>query len=223
MLYCEPIIESRDEKSYKILIVEDSEFMSKVIYSKLRSYGCYELTQAFSFNEAVEKLATTEFDFILLDLNLPDAYGDELLDEFGRKTKAKVIVLTSEVDVQIRETLFKKGILDYLVKDKDFSTAITNIHTIIHSLEKNKYSHVLVVDDSAFMCRQMQFFLEVRNYQTKTTLLGENALKILQESEINLIILDMELPDIHGLDLLKKIKGVKGVLPYSRYSAFCEC
>jgi len=206
VLYCDPVIEDTTSNSYKILIVEDSEFMSKIIATKLGAYKEYELQQAFTFSEAIEKLENDSFDFIILDLNLPDAYGDELLDEVKGLTKAKVIVLTSEIDIQIRESLFKKGILDYLIKDKDFSNSITSIDTIIKSIEKNKNSTVLVIDDSMFMCRQMKNFLAVRNYNTLTAMSGEAGLKTLQNSEVNLIILDMELPDIHGLELLKKIK-----------------
>ncbi len=206
MLHCDPIIEEKIKNSYKILIVEDSEFMSKIIATKLSAYEEYELQQAFTFGEAIEKLENDSFDFIILDLNLPDAYGDELLDEVKGITKAKVIVLTSEIDIQIRESLFKKGILDYLIKDKEFSSSITSINTIIKSIEKNKHSTVLVIDDSMFMCRQMKNLLAVRNYNTITALSGEAGLKALQNSEVNLIILDIELPDIHGLELLKKIK-----------------
>jgi len=209
VLYCDPITESVLKRDYKVLIVEDSEFMSKIIHTKLSELKKYTLLQAFTFAEAMQQLQEEEFDFIILDLNLPDAYGDELLDELKRLTKAKIIVLTSEIDIQIRESLFKKGILDYLIKDKDFSSSIQSIDTIIQSIEKNKHTNVLIVDDSQFMCRQMQSLLGVRNYNTLTALSGQAALKILEESEVNLIILDMELPDIHGLELLKKIKNQK--------------
>ena len=208
MLYCEPIIESSYTDRYKVLIVEDSEFMSKIIHTKLSEYQKYILDQAYTFNDALLKLESEsgEYDFIILDLNLPDAYGEELLDEVKKLSRAKIIVLTSEIDIQIRETLFKKGILDYLVKDKNFSSSIKSIHNVIKAIEKNKNTTILVIDDSMFMCKQMESILSIRNYKTQIARDGAKGLASLAKYDINLIILDMELPDIHGLELLKEIK-----------------
>ena len=207
MLYCNPIIDIDSlNKEYNILIVEDSEFMSKIIYNKLREYKHYKLQQAFSYMQALDKLEAQEYDFIILDLNLPDAYGEELLDGIKQHSKAKIIVLTSEVDIQIRETLFKKGILDYLIKDEDFSSSIKSIDNLIHNMEKNRLTSILVIDDSMFMCKQMESLLGLRNYQTNVALTAQEGFSILEKQGANLIILDMELPDMHGLKLLQQIK-----------------
>ena len=206
MLYCDSFSEISNTIKYNILIVEDSEFMSKVIYSKLAEYDKYNLDQAFTFDEALLKLTEKEFHFIILDLNLPDAYGEELVDQVKNLSNAKIIVLTSESDIQIRETLFQKGILDYLIKDKDFSYSIKSVENVITSIEKNKGSSVLVIDDSMFMCKQMENILKVRNYTIEIALNGLDGLNLLEKKDINLIILDMELPDIHGLKLLQQIK-----------------
>jgi len=206
MLYCETLAKKTDLPQYRVLIIEDSEFMSKVIASKLKEYKRYTLVQVYSFEEANKVLQNEEYDFILLDLNLPDAYGEELLEEVKRLSKAKIIILTSEIDIQIRESLFKKGILDYLVKDKDFSSSIKSVNTIITKLEKNLKTTILVIDDSMFMCKQMETLLNIRNYQTLFALNATEGLRLLEQNSINLIILDMELPDIHGLELLQQIK-----------------
>ena len=205
MLYCKSTIDS-SKIQLNILVVEDSEFMSKILYNKLREYKRYQLQQAFSYSEALRELDQKEYDYILLDLNLPDAYGEELLDGIKQHSKAKIIVLTSEIDIQIRETLFTKGILDYLIKDEDFSSSIKSIDSVIQSIEKNRSMRILVIDDSMFMCKQMKNLLGVRNYQTNIALNGKDGLEMLEEYGANLIILDMELPDIHGLKLLQQIK-----------------
>ena len=207
MLYCKQDFDDIGIVSQdRVLIVEDSEVINKIIYEKLKELGHYELEQSFDFNDASKKLSNNSFDFVILDLNLPDAYGEELVNNIKNLTDAKIIVLTSEVDIQIRETLFKSGILDYLVKDKDFEFSIKSIDRVVNAIKKNISSTILVIDDSMFMCKQIQNILSVRNYNTVLAYNSKDGLDILDTKDINLIILDMDLPDIHGLDLLRIIK-----------------
>ncbi len=206
MLYCEQEYDLTYNINYKILIIEDSEFFSKAVYSILNKINEYEIEQAFNLKEASQKLQEQEYDFIILDLTLSDSFGEELVSEIKRLTKAKIIVLTAEADAQIREDLFKRGILDYIVKDKNFLSSVKSINNTIHAVSKNLNSTILVIDDSKFMCKQMQSILDIRNYITKIALNAEDGFKILNNTDINLVILDMELPDKHGLDLLREIK-----------------
>ena len=207
MLYCDKTYEI-EKNSYNILIVEDSEFINKAIFSLLSKEECYDLDRAHDFKEANNYLQLKNYDFVILDLNLPDAYGEELVSDIQKLTNAKVIILTSEADIQIRESLFKKGVLDYLVKEKNFSSVTDSIKNSIESLEKNAYNTVLVVDDSMFMCKQLHKILSIRNYKVEIALNAKEALEKLQTHNISTIVLDMELPDKHGLDFLKEMKDI---------------
>ena len=209
MLYCKPFLEHQKRENHNILIIEDSLPICKALTFEFRKYENYSVSVAMTFAEAQEHLQESTFDVIILDLHLPDVYGEELVEEVQRLSDAKIIVVTSEMDIQIRESLFKKKILDYIVKDKTFSYTIKSIDPIIKSIEKNRNSTVLVIDDSRFMCRQLRTFLEVRNYQVITVLDAASGFEALQGHEINTIILDMELPDIHGLDFLRRLKAIE--------------
>jgi len=205
MLYCEQI-STEDLQKYKILIIEDAEFINKAVRSVLGTKPYYQLDHVFTFQEAKEKLLANQYDFIILDLNLPDAFGENLVEDIKNLSSAKIIILTAEADKQIRETLFKSGVLDYIVKDKKFLKSITAIDKTIRRLSKNVQNNILLIDDSLFMCQQIQKILTVRNYNSFITLTAEDGMKQLQSNKINLIILDMELPDRHGLDLLNEIR-----------------
>lgn len=58
----------------KILIVEDDKVLNKTLAYNLTADG-YEVTSAYSFQDAVERLKKSEFDIALLDINLPDGNG----------------------------------------------------------------------------------------------------------------------------------------------------
>ncbi len=207
-MHCEQeyLLDKDTKVNYKILIVEDSEFISKTVYKTLDKQSCYSLDQAFDLKEASQKLKDKTYDFIILDLNLPDAYGEELLIEIKKLSDAKVIILTAEADKQIRESLYRIGILDYVVKDKKFSRSISSIDKTMKSLSKNIYTNILIIDDSMFLCKQLQKILSISSYNTDIAYNAKDGLEKLNTKDINLIILDMELPDKHGLEVLEEIK-----------------
>ncbi len=209
MLYCENIKRSLTQKSHHFLVIEDSEFLNKTIVEALSKNKNYDIDWALDFHSAKELLEKNSYDFILLDLNLPDAYGEELVANVGLLSKAKIIILTAEEDVHMRETLFKSGILDYLVKDKNFSYSLKSIEHIVQNVEKNSGCTILVIDDSRFMCKYLQNILNVHNYNVITALNAQEGLEALQKHHINVVILDMELPDKHGLDFLREMKEEK--------------
>ena len=205
MLYCKDDYETKLLKS-KILIVEDSKFINKAIHTVLNAKEHYFVEQAFNFEQASTKLKESAYNVILLDLNLPDAYGEELVNDIKSLSKAKIIILTAEADKQIRESLFKNGVLDYIVKDKNFTKSLNAIDNTIQAMSKNIGTDILIIDDSLFICKQIQKILHVRNYNSSIALTAKEGFEKLCNQKFNLIILDMELPDKHGLELLNEIR-----------------
>ncbi|MFT5660983.1 MAG: PAS domain S-box-containing protein [Sulfurimonas sp.] len=205
MLNCDTLIQLPNNEKYNILIVEDTEFINNSILKTLARFH-YSCEQVFTVAEAIDKVKSKEYDFILLDLNLPDGSGLKLLDKKKHLSKAKIIILTAETDVEQRETLFKNGILDYIVKDKYFNNGVAEINGTIKDLELNKNSSILVIDDSNFIQAHINKILKVRNYNVIPALSAEIGLEKLDSHDINMIILDMELPGIQGLELLRRIR-----------------
>jgi len=198
-------------KTYNILIVEDSPSTNQTIFLLLSEMKNYNIQQALNLKMAKEFLQKDEYDFIILDLNLPDAYGEELVYEIKKLTEAKIIVLTGEVDIALRENLFKKGILDYLVKENFLVNATEAIKYAIESTKKNSEDTILIIDDSTFVCKQLKTILNARNYNVLSTHTAKDALNILDKESVNAIVLNMELTDTDGLDLLHKIKNINSL------------
>ena len=188
-----------------ILIIEDSKTINNILKKELTLLG-FNITQAFTLKEAKEALSKIKFQLIILDLHLPDGEGSELIANIQSLTKTKVVVLTSSQDAELREELFQYGILDYIVKDTNFLYSITEIVKIINTITKKNKDKILVVDDSKFILKQIKTILEPRNYIVNTALKAKTAVQKLQKEDYQLIILDMELPDMHGLELLEFIR-----------------
>jgi CheY-like chemotaxis protein len=190
----------------KILIVEDSTFVNNVIRDELHQLK-YTCEQAFDFQSAELLLGQNQYDLIILDLHLPDGDGYELIDKIHNLTDTKVVVLTGNSEKQLREELFHYGILDYIIKDQHLSFAIKEIHKILLHLELPKSDNILVIDDSSFICKQISMILSPRNYNVTIAKTAKDGLEKLKNGSFNLITLDMELPDMHGTEVLAQIKA----------------
>ena len=193
------------DKKYRILIIEDSRTFNNMLKRSFKSIAS-EIVQAFSFMEAEEYLESEEFDFILLDLILPDGEGDELIEMLPKKLKNKTIVLSGDEDVERRSHVFKLGILDYFSKLNPMPLIIKEIKDLMFSLEGNKSINVLIIDDSSFMRKKLKNILSPRQYNLFLAPSAEEGLALLEETEIHLILLDVELEGMNGIDFLETIK-----------------
>jgi DNA-binding NtrC family response regulator len=67
---------------------------------------------------------------------------------------------------------------------------------------------ILIVDDEPFICDNLERILKEEHYNTVVAQEGQAALEALGEKLIDLVLLDLKLPDIPGLEVLRKIKEV---------------
>jgi len=195
----------------KILVIEDSKIINNVVTKELKKFDFW-VEQAFNYAQAKEFLQNGTYDLIILDLHLPDGEGSELIANIQSLTKTKVVVLTSLQDEQLREELFQYGILDYIIKDKNLIYSIFEIVKIIQNTIAKHQEKILIIDDSKFICKQVKIILEPRNYKLTSAYSAKMALEKLREDEFKLIILDMELPDMHGTKLLEILRKNKRLI-----------
>lgn len=189
----------------KMLIIEDSKTFNNMLKRLFKNLAD-EIVQAFSFMEAEEYLENKEFDFIILDLILPDGEGEDLIEFLPKDLRAKTIVLSGDDDVERRNHLFKMGILDYFSKLNPMGLILEDIKKLIMSIEKNKNINLLVIDDSRFMRRNIKNLLYPRKYNLFMAESAEEGLAILKEEDIHLVLLDVELPRISGINFIEIMK-----------------
>ncbi len=101
-----------------ILIVEDETLLRKQIAAHLDKLGA-DVTGADTVQAAKRFIAQLDFDFALLDVNLPDGRGTELLKEKAFPPGTSVVVMTAEGGVGGAVEAMRLGAVDYLVKPFD--------------------------------------------------------------------------------------------------------
>ena len=107
-----------DKKGYKVLLIEDDLFLSKILSSKFKKEG-FLIELALDGEEGLKKIKSFMPDIILLDLIMPKKNGFEVLEEIKLNDKIKnipVIILSNlgqDSDISKGKEL---GAVDYLIK-----------------------------------------------------------------------------------------------------------
>ncbi|WP_342420235.1 response regulator transcription factor [Paenibacillus sp. FSL H8-0168] len=138
-----------------ILIIEDDIALSNGIVLALKEPNNV-FTQTHDIATAKEHLNVTAFDLVILDINLPDGNGLDLLTDIRKKTTIPVIVLTAndmETDVV---TGFELGADDYITKP--FSLMVLRARVGVQ-LKKSRYSLAdsIQLDNFSFSFERMEF------------------------------------------------------------------
>lgn len=105
-----------------VLVVDDSATMRRMIIASLQDLENIHFSQASNGLEAIERLAVASADVMILDLNMPDMHGIEVL-KFIRKQPSyqglPVIVLTTRGDEASRVVANGVGASAYVTKPFD--------------------------------------------------------------------------------------------------------
>ena len=69
-------------------------------------------------------------------------------------------------------------------------------------------ARILVVDDEVEVCRDLKEFLSLKEYDVQTALDGPTTLKKVEDFKPHIVLLDIIMPGMGGIDVLKKIRNV---------------
>lgn len=98
-----------------VLVVDDEAMLRRRLGAHLEALGA-DVTGIGTLAGAQHLLADLEYDFVLLDIHLPDGLGTELLRAGLAQKGPGVVVMTAEGDIKGAVEAMRLGALDYLVK-----------------------------------------------------------------------------------------------------------
>jgi two-component system chemotaxis response regulator CheY len=103
----------------QVLVVDDSQVMREMIIACLRADPALSFAQAASGLEAIEKLSLGHFDLVVLDLNMPDIGGYEVIEFIRAQDTMRslpILVVTTRGDEGSRERAVSTGASGFLAK-----------------------------------------------------------------------------------------------------------
>src|SRR4249919_2074683 len=103
----------------RVLMVDDSVTMRRMVAASLRQLGQVECEDAGNGLEAIERLALGSIDLVLLDLNMPDMHGMEMIrfvQAHPTYRRIPIIVLTTRTAEDSRSAALTAGAAAYMTK-----------------------------------------------------------------------------------------------------------
>ena len=114
-----------------ILFVDDDTALRDVVRNQLAVMG-YTVTEAANGTEAIEKLQQGKYDLMLLDINMPEKSGIEVLKYIqDKKIRCKVIMLTGRVGFSIATESLKLGAVEYITKPFNLEYLLSAIERVL--------------------------------------------------------------------------------------------
>ena len=190
----------------KVLVVESSSFFGTVIKNRIQNGHNFDVIWARNLSETLKELNNPDNNFFaaVLDLDLPDAQQGEVLDKVIVKD-IPAIVFTGNVSEQIREFVWSKKVVDYILKEDPNS--VDYLIATLKRLEKNPDIKILVVDDSPLFRKTISDLLQNHNYTVLAAGNGKEALEVINEHpDIKMVITDFNMPEMDGFALTQKIR-----------------
>ena len=161
----------------RVMVVEDDQKMNEGIRLALRQEG-YVFTACRTLGEARAALKEQKVDLILLDVNLPDGNGIDLVREIRREYHMPIILLTvNDMELDIVMGL-EAGADDYITKP--FSLMVLRARVAVQLRPKNDRDGHFIQGGLDFDFERMQFYQDGRPLELSIT--EQKILRVLCEN-----------------------------------------
>ncbi|OGI03362.1 MAG: hypothetical protein A2Y25_08525 [Candidatus Melainabacteria bacterium GWF2_37_15] len=200
-----PVIAQQTVHNPRILICENDKDVALLISILLKENG-YTSDIAYNAEQAMQLLQQYNYDLLTLDLFLPDQDGISLIHELRKNEKTKnipVIVISAKADEGKHELNGDFAVVDWINKPIDEKKLIETVQRCSPAGSKYK-PRILHVEDDVYVLQVVSTILkDMANMSGATNI--QDAATMLQHNEFDVVILDLELPDGNGMDLLPLI------------------
>jgi DNA-binding response OmpR family regulator len=114
----------------RLLLVEDHAKLALTIAAGLRRLGI-AVDLAFDGTDALQHIALTDYDVLVLDRDLPGTHGDDVCRRVVQDGRdCRVLMLTAAGEIEDRVAGLGIGADDYLPKPCDFSELVARVHAL---------------------------------------------------------------------------------------------
>jgi len=190
-----------------VVIVEDDKNFASILQDYAKDHG-YKSILVHDGDQAFVTIKESLPDAVILDIMLPGKDGWEILKELKTNGDTSVIPvhLMSAGDAAANKVR-KSGAISFLKKPIN-TEILDNLFKDIVANSGSSFKQILLIEDHKMQSHALKELMEKQGITVDQAFDGETAFKMVQANEYQCVILDLNLPDISGLDLLDKIKEI---------------
>lgn len=178
----------------KILVVDDEPMIRWTLTEALRLWG-YEPVEAESGAQALKQLTEEHPAAVLLDINLPDSFGLDLLREIkGRRPQTVVIMITAEAHVENAVSALRGGADDFIGKPVNLDELRFALRQHLEEPERGRalrgLPQLLILSDARENLRAFQNLLGRQNVEITTALFPDEWERV-PDTRYDFVIVDV--------------------------------
>jgi two-component system chemotaxis response regulator CheY len=190
-------------KKISVLVVDDHPAIRLTMLDILSEEG-FSADQAINGEEALEKCKANEFDFVLIDVQMPELNGIEVLTEIRKtkQTKSKFIFFSAYSVPELEEQAMALGSYAFLRKP-------IKVEKILNLIRNKRGIPVLVYLEDDHMRTCLGNLLKNQGYQVIETNNIDNTLIQLRQIDYAFLIFDSDSPGLDQEALTSTIRSLK--------------
>jgi DNA-binding response OmpR family regulator len=199
----------------RILVVEDDLDISNMLRMYFTGEG-YEI-EITSFGEAAYSLCLAQSPhLVILDIMLPDTDGFSVFRQLRSDphTKGIPVIFLTQKDARTDQlTGLNLGASDYITKPFDIRELKVRVKNLLQATGQDAISErvsykgrLLVVEDNVDIANIVHTFFTDEGYQAEFVATGHDALEVCQRNLYDLILLDVQLPDMDGYAVCQRLR-----------------
>jgi PAS domain S-box-containing protein len=219
----------------RVLVVDDNATNRDILTRQATTWGM-DARQTGSPAEALGRIRGGErFDVVILDQQMPEMDGLTLAEEIGRvRADLPLVMLTSIDSIDASSAAALAGYLTKPVRPSQLFDALMGLFGVGFAESAERAAvvaepdehlaerlplRILVVEDNAVNQQLALLLLQKVGYRADVAANGVEALEALQRQPYDVVLMDVEMPEMDGLEATRQIRRMAPVEPRPRIIA----
>jgi len=199
-------------KTRTVLIVNDDKVIQEQLENELKKDFVNTLLAADG-KTALETISKHNVDILILDVKLPDMDGLEVLWKVKEGYPDCEVIVVADADTrEIAVHSLRRGAIDYIIKPlnmEDLFVALGRAQAKLSKKEGIAYENtILVIDDEELIVKRLKKYLEKEGFVVFIAFNGKEGLSILRNSKIDVLITDIRMGDMDGIEVIQQAKSL---------------
>ncbi len=199
----------------RVFVVDDDRDFATSLADVLKLDG-HQVDVAHTGEEAIERFRQHDYDVTFMDVKLPGLNGVESFMEIRKlKPHARVYMMTGFSVEHLLQQAIDQGALGVLHKPLD-------LERLLEMLNKIKPEGILIADDDPDFVAALGEVLTENGYKIYVAHDGREAVQKILANGIDVLILDLRMPVLNGLEVYLELKGHGRCLPTIIVTAYAR-